>query len=550
MNRNRSRSNSRDSDSGYGGPPAKPKPKKKKGSRRNRLKRSNSNDSNFSSGGNDSDFSYPSGFIEPPAWNQPAHNPDPRANQYNYNYAYANTNATANTHSNHSNSNQSNLSGQSGYSHSHSSDERMEEIVNQTLTQRTKKNRFTHQQQMQQKLQNQVQQQYVQQQQQQQSYTSPENSPMPAKKKGLRRLLSRNRNKRKNSDDSISSKNSSRTFGMFRKNNTNAPNANGNESDIGYQSEPYPNTQYTPSNLRNKSVPATLSFGHRSSNDELYSNDSNEFLDYDPSQSHERDASFIEYEVPVVDKSDSEASSSMFRKGRFRGKASRQAARMDEGGRTSLNQNDHLQLNYNNLNVDGYSSSGSKNSWDANSYDSGDGFYSDYNSGDEEYSLNMSGRGVARDTYTHGRATDYSMMNKHKKDLASQNLQAIESMARKEGPNHADEAFQIFPNHSYPNTKMTRTQLRKNMNAPSAFYHDLRMPRLSGNSNRTLGKLRVEVMQCFGLPTTSLIKEVSAYAVAVMGSAAFQTDIIPNVANPMCELHACMHAFMILLNTE
>ena len=191
-----------------------------------------------------------------------------------------------------------------------------------------------------------------------------------------------------------------------------------------------------------------------------------------------------------------------------------------------MNQNDHLQIDNYNSSHSG-SSSGESMSFSGSSDDE---FYSE---SEEEFSLNMSGHNPRQET--HGQAVDYSQLTKHKKDLASQNLQAIESMARKEGPNHADEAFQIFPDHAYPNTKMTRKQLRKNMNAQSAFFHDLRMPRLSGGS-KELGKLRLEVLQCFGLPTTSLVKEVSAYAVAVMGSCAFQTDIIPNVANPMCTL--------------
>lgn len=325
--------------------------------------------------------------------------------------------------------------------------------------------------------------------------------------------MSKKNRRKKKSDESLSSKTSNKTFSAFRKNKSADT-----RSDIDYQSDTqynYSNNQFNRSTTpNNRQVPQSLSFGHRTYSD-VESNDSKDFFDLDPSQS--RDSSLRSYEMPVVDKSDSERSSGFFHR------RNRTRRKNRKGNRTSLNQNDHLQ-------IDNYNSSHSGSSWGESMSFSGSSDDELYSESEEEFSLNMSGHNPRQGT--HGQAVDYSQLNKHKKDLASQNLQAIESMARKEGPNHADEAFQIFPNHAYPNTKMTRKQLRKHMNARSAFFHDLRMPRLSGGS-KELGKLRLEVLQCFGLPTTSLVKEVSAYAVAVMGSCAFQTDIIPNVANPM-----------------
>ena len=458
-----------------------------------------------------SDASYPSGMVKPPAWNQPAYNPNPDSGHHRRQ------------------AKSSQLSSNSAHSRGNSNGSREEFEFDQTYN-----TRFPHQQQMQQNLQNMVKQQHSQQRQiqtrnqnQNTSYTSPENSAMPNKKKGIRRLLpvkKRNR-KRTKSDESLSSRNSSRTFGVFRRNGNKKNNNSSIDSDMDYQSDTnynYSNTKHNKNRRAKGGPPQTLSFGHRSG-DGYESNDSNDFFDFDPSQSHnpnesERDTSLVSYDAPVAGKSDSERSG--FFRTRFRSKASRQAM-SEEIDRPSMSQNDHLQIE-----IDPYGSS------DGYSFSHENDSYSE---DEEEFSLNMSARSACNLGLPPGEAVDYSLLNKHKKDLASQNLQVIESMARKKGPNHADEAFQIFPNHSYPDTKMTRKQLRKHMNARSVYYHDLRMPKLQSNSTKELGKLRFEVLQCFGLPTTSLIKEVSAYAVAVMGSAAFQTDIIPNVANPICE---------------
>ena len=228
------------------------------------------------------------------------------------------------------------------------------------------------------------------------------------------------------------------------------------------------------------------------------------------------------------------------------------SSKVSEENRPSLNQSEHLQIAFHDDDHDdgGYSrgrsrsASGSNDGWDPSDSGSYDDDDEDYMDDSGEFSLNMMApsNGHGND-HSSGVAVDdnnpidyYHRLSRHQKDLASQNLQAIESLARKDGKNPVDEAFMIFPDHSYPSTKMTRRQLRKEMNKGSAYYHDLRMPKLNVQSKRKeLGRLRVEVLQCFGLPTTSLVREVSAYSVAVMGNAAFQTDVIPNVANPMCE---------------
>ena len=90
---------------------------------------------------------------------------------------------------------------------------------------------------------------------------------------------------------------------------------------------------------------------------------------------------------------------------------------------------------------------------------------------------------------------------------------------------------------------MSRRQLRNEMNTKSSYYHDMR---LLSETKKEIGQLHLEVLQCFGLPTSSLIKEVSAYSVAVHGHSAFQTDIIPNVANPMCKFYIISWSCLLL----
>lgn len=120
-------------------------------------------------------------------------------------------------------------------------------------------------------------------------------------------------------------------------------------------------------------------------------------------------------------------------------------------------------------------------------------------------------------------------------DLASSQSLAsksqIETPSQKKGWNDKTERFQVLPDDAYPDTFWTRDELRLEMNKKSVLYHDLRSPATKASE---IGQLRIEVLQCFGLPTTSLLQNhVTAYAVAVCGSAAFRTDTMPPVANPM-----------------
>jgi hypothetical protein len=132
------------------------------------------------------------------------------------------------------------------------------------------------------------------------------------------------------------------------------------------------------------------------------------------------------------------------------------------------------------------------------------------------------------------------------KRVSSQKFQSlaavsdIEKLAQKKGANPLNERFKVMPDDAYPNTMFNREELRTEMNKKSAYFHDLRVPTKKGSE---LGQLRLEILQCFGIPTSSVIRETPAYCVAVCGSNAFKTDVMPPVANPiwLCKMRrACL----------
>ena len=77
---------------------------------------------------------------------------------------------------------------------------------------------------------------------------------------------------------------------------------------------------------------------------------------------------------------------------------------------------------------------------------------------------------------------------------------------------------------------MTVRQLQAETNKPSSQFHDLRKDMPSGQQE--IGSLRVEVLQCVGLPKLDALGETDAYCLAVCGSYAFRTDTIPENADP------------------
>lgn len=137
----------------------------------------------------------------------------------------------------------------------------------------------------------------------------------------------------------------------------------------------------------------------------------------------------------------------------------------------------------------------------------------------------------AADRMHHG---DHYYDTDHDDDKAySHTLAAVsdlEKLSQKKGANPLDERFKVQPDQAYPNTYLNREELRQEMNRKSVYFHDTR---LKHNKGHELGQLRLEILQCFGIPSTSLIRETTAYCVAVCGNHAFKTDVMPPVANPM-----------------
>jgi hypothetical protein len=93
-----------------------------------------------------------------------------------------------------------------------------------------------------------------------------------------------------------------------------------------------------------------------------------------------------------------------------------------------------------------------------------------------------------------------------------------------------DREYRVLPTYAYPHRWMTRTEMNEEMIMPSEHFHDLRVP---GCKDKEIGSLRVEVLQCLGLPKLDRTSDTDACAYLVCGSYAFATDIIPNRMNPV-----------------
>ncbi|KAI2511283.1 Protein kinase C conserved region 2 [Fragilaria crotonensis] len=90
--------------------------------------------------------------------------------------------------------------------------------------------------------------------------------------------------------------------------------------------------------------------------------------------------------------------------------------------------------------------------------------------------------------------------------------------------------FMVYPTYCYPHVWMTQSELLEECNLPSTTMHDLRIDSMMG---KEIGTLRVEVLQCFGLPKLDRNSESDAVCYLVCGSYAFATDVIPNNAHPI-----------------
>ena len=96
--------------------------------------------------------------------------------------------------------------------------------------------------------------------------------------------------------------------------------------------------------------------------------------------------------------------------------------------------------------------------------------------------------------------------------------------------NHERREFRVTPTYCYPHMWMTVSELREECNLPSKEFHDLRLPHRKGEE---IGTLRVEVLQCMGLPKLDRAGHADGVVYLVCGSYAFATDVIPDNANPM-----------------
>jgi C2 domain len=93
-----------------------------------------------------------------------------------------------------------------------------------------------------------------------------------------------------------------------------------------------------------------------------------------------------------------------------------------------------------------------------------------------------------------------------------------------------DKEFRVLPSYAYPHRWLTKSEMREEMVLPSEHFHDLRIP---GCKEKEIGCLKVEVLQCLGLPKLDRGSDTDALVYLVCGSYAFATDVIDNRTNPM-----------------
>lgn len=101
------------------------------------------------------------------------------------------------------------------------------------------------------------------------------------------------------------------------------------------------------------------------------------------------------------------------------------------------------------------------------------------------------------------------------------------------GNNHATQPLHIKEDDISQLTPSVQSQ-QEDANRPSLEFHDLR---ISG-SRKEIGLLKLEIIQCFGLPKLDALGETDAYGLAVCGSYAFRTTVIPESANPVWSSHS------------
>ena len=93
-----------------------------------------------------------------------------------------------------------------------------------------------------------------------------------------------------------------------------------------------------------------------------------------------------------------------------------------------------------------------------------------------------------------------------------------------------EKEYKVKPGYAYPHRWMTIQELHTEMMLQSTNFHDLTDP---DRSSEKIGSLRVEVLQCIGLPRLDLASDTDAVIYMVCGPHAFTTDVIPDRTNPM-----------------
>ena len=121
-------------------------------------------------------------------------------------------------------------------------------------------------------------------------------------------------------------------------------------------------------------------------------------------------------------------------------------------------------------------------------------------------------------------------MSEDRVDITTADLtDHVEFLARGKGTGR-DKEFRVLPAHAYPHRWLTKEEMRQEMVLPSEYFHDLRV---KGCEDKEIGSLKVEVLQCLGLPKLDRVSDSDSVVYFVCGAYAFATDVIHNRTNPM-----------------
>lgn len=134
-------------------------------------------------------------------------------------------------------------------------------------------------------------------------------------------------------------------------------------------------------------------------------------------------------------------------------------------------------------------------------------------------------------------ANEYIARNARKLDMSEDRMgrskagltDHIEYLARGKGTG-SDKEFRVLPSYAYPHRWLTKEEMRQEMVLPSEYFHDLRV---KGCNDKEIGSLKVEVLQCLGLPKLDRVSDSDSVVYLVCGCYAFATDVIYNRTNPM-----------------